>query len=89
MTNTNSKFLALGAGLALGVGILTAAACLPEQEVTPTPGYEHPDMPGVIQEDDPVFDCRTMGNMICGVEVEGTWYILDFKTGTFTEREVQ
>ncbi len=32
----------------------------------------------IITEDDPRWDCRTMGNHQCGVEVEGTWYVITF-----------
>lgn len=32
----------------------------------------------VITEDDPRWDCRTMGNLQCGVEVNGTWYVITF-----------
>lgn len=37
-------------------------------------------------EDDPEFDCRVHGNHICGVEVEGHTYLLDYDTMTFTLR---
>jgi hypothetical protein len=32
----------------------------------------------IISEDDPRWDCRTMGNRQCGVRVEGTWYVIAF-----------
>ena len=41
-------------------------------------------MPEVIQEDDPRFDCRTMGNQKCGVEISGTWYVVSFIDGVAT-----
>lgn len=34
-----------------------------------------------ITEDDPRWDCRTMGNHQCGVEIEGTWYVVSFEAG--------
>lgn len=37
-------------------------------------------------EDTYPWDCRTEGNMICGAEVNGTWYLLDFDTMTFSLR---
>lgn len=37
--------------------------------------------PEVIMEDDPRWDCRTMGNLECGVEIQGTWYIITFANG--------
>jgi hypothetical protein len=89
--NTLLKMTALGFGLALGAGALTAASCIPDPEPTPTPSTQiaepvvTDDSP-IIQEDDPRWDCRTMGNLQCGVEVKGTIYILDFATGTFTQR---
>lgn len=33
---------------------------------------------GVIEEDDPRWDCRTMGNMVCGVEIAGQMYNIHF-----------
>lgn len=51
------------------------------EEATPTLAPDE-----VIYEDDPRWDCTTMGNMICGTDINGTWYLLDFKTGTFTAR---
>ena len=36
-----------------------------------------------IMEDDPRWDCRTMGNALCGVTVQGTDYVLDFGSMTF------
>ena len=41
---------------------------------TPEPVVEAP----VVQEDDPAWDCRVMGNRSCGVEIEGTWYVVEF-----------
>lgn len=55
-----------------------------------TPQPEDPDYPaapnGEPMEDDPDFDCRIHGNHICGAEVEGIIYLLDFDTMTFTIR---
>lgn len=64
------------------------------QEVAPTPeptieGIKReyvkpePEITGIkrempISEDDPRWDCRTMGNHTCGVEIEGTWYVVEF-----------
>lgn len=31
-----------------------------------------------IHEDDARWDCRTMGNRTCGVEIEGAWYVVTF-----------
>ncbi len=41
----------------------------------PAPVTEH------ISEDDPRWDCRTMGNLTCGVEIMGTWYTVTFECG--------
>lgn len=35
----------------------------------------------VIFEDDKRWDCRTMGNMVCGVDIKGTWYLVQFADG--------
>jgi hypothetical protein len=32
----------------------------------------------VIQEDDPRWDCRLMGNHECGVQVGDAWYVITF-----------
>lgn len=32
-------------------------------------------------EDEPGFDCRIHSNQVCGVEIEGTWYIVSFAAG--------
>lgn len=50
-------------------------------EVAPDPVVAPPLVPSPIQEDDPAFDCRTMGNESCGVWIEDTWYIITFKDG--------
>ncbi len=34
-----------------------------------------------ISEDDPRWDCRTMGNLTCGVEIKGAWYDITFVDG--------
>ena len=34
------------------------------------------------QEDDPCWDCRFDGNERCGVEIEGVWYIIQFRDGS-------
>lgn len=82
MTKTLTKTLTFGAGLALGVGLLVAAAPSPDVVETPEPDavvaetIESPE-PVVeetpeaerIEEDDPRWDCRTMGNKTCGPEV--------------------
>lgn len=38
----------------------------PTASVFPLPSLEQPYEPEVIHEDDPRWDCPTMGNMICG-----------------------
>lgn len=63
---------------------------LPLDPIPEEPVYEGitPTIPApeVIMEDDPRWDCRTMGNFTCGVEIQGVWYNLDFSTGTFSPR---
>lgn len=41
-----------------------------------------PSDTNVIQEDDPNFDCRFHGNEMCGVEIQGAWYVIQFEDGT-------
>lgn len=36
----------------------------------------------VIQEDDPNWDCRFDGNEMCGVEIHGVWYVIQFRDGS-------
>lgn len=49
---------------------------------TPEPViHEEPVVEEVIYEDDPRFDCRTMGNRQCGTQIEGTWYVVTFDAG--------
>ena len=51
------------------------------QEVAPAPVVEVDQpvtQPELIQEDDPRWDCRTMGNRACGVEIQGAWYVVQF-----------
>lgn len=38
------------------------------------------------QEDDPGFDCRIHGNHVCGVQIEGVWYLVNFDTMTVVPR---
>lgn len=37
--------------------------------------------PERIEEDDPRWDCRTMGNFQCGVQIQGEWYVVTFEDG--------
>ena len=37
--------------------------------------------PGVANEDQPGWDCRTMGNLKCGVFIVDQWYIVEFSAG--------
>lgn len=60
----------------------------PAPEVIPevTPAPEPEEALAEPMEDDPNFDCRIHGNHKCGVEVNGTWYVLDYDTMTFVTR---
>jgi hypothetical protein len=42
----------------------------------------------VIHEDDPRWDCRTMGNHTCGVMIEGQWYLVKFTHRGYPMRAV-
>jgi len=64
----------LPAGCGEGMIMAEDGSCVPLSY------YEEPS------EDDPAFDCRAHGNHLCGVEVEGHWYVLDFDTMTFSLR---
>jgi hypothetical protein len=35
-----------------------------------------------VQEDDPNWDCRFNGNQMCGVEIMGVWYVIQFEDGS-------
>lgn len=37
--------------------------------------------PERIDDDDPRWDCRTMGNFQCGVQIQGEWYVVTFEDG--------
>lgn len=57
----------------------------PRDDYTVTPAPETPatQEPGpVIQEDDPRWDCRFDGNEQCGVNIEGVWYVIQFRDGS-------
>ena len=45
---------------------------------TPQPADEPSPADAVIEEDDPRWDCRTMGNRICGTDIAGTRYLVEF-----------
>jgi hypothetical protein len=51
----------------------------PFLEATPLPS---PEQEQVCQEDEPCWDCRFDGNERCGVEIEGVWYIIQFRDGS-------
>lgn len=84
------RALALGLGVVLGAALLTAGACTadPSEEVraesldvagdTDQTGELQDAGPELIQEDDPRWDCRTMGNHACGVEIQGERYVVTF-----------
>lgn len=38
--------------------------------------------PITCQEDEPCWDCRFDGNQRCGVQIEGVWYIIQFRDGS-------
>lgn len=38
-----------------------------------------------IREDDPRWDCRTMGNRICGLSYTGTDYVIHYDTQGFAD----
>lgn len=72
-----SRLMVLGT-----VTVLALSGCAgPAPALPPAP---EPD--SAIQEDESGWDCRTHGNQLCGVQVQGVWYVLDFATGTFVPR---
>lgn len=83
-------------GLALGAGLSQPASAAPvdlnlELAGASVPAEPAPvvSVPESLAEDDPMWDCRINGNTLCGVEVEGTWYLIDFEGGlpvSVTER---
>lgn len=59
-------------------------SCCPEGQVTPCTDPEAgPPAPPVppITEESPLWDCRTMGNLTCGVTIEGALYLVRFEDG--------
>lgn len=74
-----------GAGLILAA-IIVGTALLFAGVATQPAGYTVEPVTTTLQEDDMGWDCRTMGNQSCGVVINGSSYVLDFSTGTFTER---
>lgn len=55
----------------------------PPEDVAPAPVVGGHVLPSGehIDEDDPRWDCRTMGNLMCGVLIHGTWYVVTFAGG--------
>ena len=51
-----------------------------EEAVPWVPGAPH-TLPVAPREDEPGFDCRIHGNQMCGVLIEGTWYVVTFRDG--------
>lgn len=39
-------------------------------------------IPREPHEDEPGFDCRVHGNEMCGVQVHGMWYLIQFEDGS-------
>lgn len=55
----------------------------PVPVIEPETGYIHYYIDGeLIHEDDERWDCRFHGNQMCGVNVEGIWYLIQFEDGT-------
>jgi hypothetical protein len=54
------KALALGLGVAVGAWFLVVGACMVAID------WSKPAATVQLQEDDPGWDCHTMGNKICG-----------------------
>lgn len=82
-------FLPIAVGVTAGVGVFPHMTA-PEpvepvvivDNITVEPTFP-PALPlsPLPSEDDPDWDCRTMGNRTCGVEIEGTWYLVTFENG--------
>lgn len=69
-------------GLILGVAITLTVAANCDTIPEPTPTSTTPATP-TIQEDDPNWDCSTMGNYQCGVQLpNGNWYVITFDPAT-------
>jgi len=50
----------------------------PDPTPAPVPAAEPTTEPEVVQEDDPRWDCRSMGNRTCGVTMGGADYLITF-----------
>lgn len=62
--------------------VLTTGAVVAHADDLPAPVLrQHPTGP-VVSEDDPRWDCRTMGDHACGVPITAngvtTWYVITF-----------
>lgn len=66
-------------GFTAGIAGMLLIACTVAPTPVPVPA---PSPTTVIQEDDPNWDCRTMGNQICGVQIQGDWYNVQFHDGS-------
>lgn len=97
MIRTRSLAIATFAfGLGIGGATIATAACTPDATpspsttVAPAPaGLYDPnvDIKRPVSEDDPSWDCRTMGNQMCGTKIDptpnngkddGIWYTVTF-----------
>lgn len=43
----------------------------------------------LINEDSPLWDCTTMGNETCGVEIDGVWWLIHYENGCEVSRELR
>lgn len=43
----------------------------------------------LIQEDSPLWDCKTMGNFTCGELIDGVWWIIHYENGCEVSRELR
>lgn len=67
-------------GCAQGYTMAEDSSCVPEdfwEDMPPVVVITEPE----LSEDDPNWDCRVHGNELCGVEISGTWYVVQFENG--------
>jgi len=75
----NKQAMTLGGCLAAVA--ITGALVLSVTMPTLTNAYPTNSLGLPAQEDDPEWDCRIQGNTVCGVDIEGTWYLIEFENG--------
>ena len=70
--------LVIGTALAIGCTVPITHSLSSESAPASTVGTVGTLASTQPTEDSPEWECRTMGNRACGVEIGGTWYVVQF-----------